>query len=86
VNGWLLRAACRSHDPDLWFPDTPGVRSSARAKAICRDCPVRNQCLALALNAANDDAGIYAGLTAFERKQIRSQRSQPLRPGYPRYP
>lgn len=35
---------CHEEDPELWFADTPvGVET---AKAMCRGCPLQQECLA----------------------------------------
>ena len=43
-NDWLGEAACRSYDPDLFFP-IGGAHQVAeqveRARQICDGCPVR---------------------------------------------
>jgi len=49
---------CRSHDPDLWFADTPGELE--RAKQLCAGCPVRAQCLASALSR-QEPWGVWGG-------------------------
>ena len=56
---WRQFAACRSADPELFFPvpapgPGPGLRQGEEAKAICAGCPVRGQCLAF---ATRDQAG-----------------------------
>ena len=63
--GWRHRAACRGHDPELWFPLSARTDEAATAKAICARCPVRSSCLALAL--AGDEVGIWAGTTDPDR-------------------
>jgi WhiB family redox-sensing transcriptional regulator len=69
---WRQRAACRDEDPELFFPavdDGPGYeRQVAMAKTVCRDCPVRNQCLDEALVHIPD--GIAGGMTAGERTAV----------------
>ncbi len=44
---WEDYAACAEVGSDSWFPEKGG--SSAQAKAICAECPVREPCLAFAL-------------------------------------
>ena len=51
LNSWRTRAACRGPETALFFPpsnterrDDRDLRES-RAKAICRQCPVRSECL-----------------------------------------
>lgn len=46
---WMDDAACRGHDPELWFPVEIFSRQTFtvqvnRALAICADCPVRVDC------------------------------------------
>ena len=48
AQNWRSAAACRSADPDLFFPVSatgPAVRQIARAKTICAGCGVRRECL-----------------------------------------
>ena len=73
---WRQRAACRDSDPDLFFPigDTgPAVEHAEAAKAVCRQCPVRVDCLEYAL-ISNQEAGVWGGATEEERRQLRRQR------------
>lgn len=70
---WRDRAACRDEDPELFFPIGDGVAAQeqiARAKAVCDRCPVRAQCLQFALSTGQD-AGIWGGLSAEERRGLR---------------
>jgi WhiB family redox-sensing transcriptional regulator len=70
---WARQAACAPHPKEWWFPD--GDRrtiwhQSARAKTICKTCPVREECLAYALE--NDERyGIWGGTSQRERKRLR---------------
>ena len=76
VSDWRDRAACRDEDPELFFPigtDGPALAQAERAKSVCRQCRVIEQCLAWAL-AAGEDAGIWGGLTAEERRALRRRR------------
>jgi len=73
---WASLGACRSADPDLFFP-VPGHRlvekQIARAKAICAGCAVRPECLEFALT--NHQAfGIWGGTTAEDRRLVRRRR------------
>lgn len=74
---WRDRAACRSQDPELWFPvgdSGPALVQVAAAKAVCGSCPVAGECLAFALVALPE--GIAGGLTAHERRDLRADRDQ----------
>ena len=69
---WRSAAACRSADPELFFPLSESGKSLeqiAEAKAICAGCPVRRQCLAFALRTRAH--GIWGGLTELERHHDR---------------
>jgi WhiB family transcriptional regulator, redox-sensing transcriptional regulator len=68
---WRLGAACRSADPDLFFPVSSTGKSLeqvAQAKAICARCLVRRECLAFAMRTRQFH-GIWGGLTEQERDQ-----------------
>lgn len=71
---WQLRGACRDLDSE-WFFHPEGERGSARirreakAKAICRCCPVLAQCRAYALTA-REPYGVWGGLSHAERELI----------------
>ena len=72
---WRTRAICRDTDPDLFFPvGTTGqaLVQIARAKEVCGECPVQNDCLEYALET-NQDAGIWGGLDEEQRRNIRRQ-------------
>lgn len=72
---WRTQAACRTADPDLFFPekDTP-VEDIDQAKQICASCPVMQMCLDEAFRT-NDRAGICGGLTPVERERMLSPTS-----------
>src|ERR1043166_5981822 len=73
--GWRLRAACRAHDPELFFPLHTARGSQAHraepGKRICARCPVARDCLSWALRHA-EDHGIWGGLTRHERRGLLS--------------
>ena len=71
---WRFLAACRSADPDLFFPVSlsgPSMAQVAEAKAICAGCPVRRECLAFALRT-HQVHGVWGGLSEQERYPLRS--------------
>jgi WhiB family transcriptional regulator, redox-sensing transcriptional regulator len=73
---WRLLAACRSADPDLFFPISSSGESVAqvrRAKAICARCLVRRDCLAFALRTKQAD-GVWGGMSEQERRQVNRRR------------
>jgi WhiB family redox-sensing transcriptional regulator len=76
-NTWQLRASCRGPESTLFFPPTSPERKEdrdareLRAKAICRECPVRLECLEYALSI-REPHGIWGGLTESERRLLTS--------------
>jgi WhiB family redox-sensing transcriptional regulator len=76
----LAGAACKDEDPDLFFaPEFERMADwearIAKAKAVCARCPVRDACLAYALDTGQWH-GIWGGLTEDERRaMLRQQRS-----------
>jgi WhiB family redox-sensing transcriptional regulator len=73
---WLTGAACRHHDPELFFPVSVGraaVSQVAKAKRICDCCPVARQCLEYALQTGQP-FGVWGGTTENERRVIRRSR------------
>jgi WhiB family transcriptional regulator, redox-sensing transcriptional regulator len=53
-----LSVPCHVGDPDLWFAENP--RDLERAKALCADCPIRRECLAVALER-QEPWGVWGG-------------------------
>ncbi|MFI0417822.1 WhiB family transcriptional regulator [Spongiactinospora sp. 9N601] len=68
--GWARRGACRSSDPELFFPPAPSLDQETRAKAVCGRCPVMAECRAYALRAGERE-GIWGGMTPQERRRSR---------------
>lgn len=74
VPDWHFDASCAEVDPALFFP-AKGGDDAARAKAICRGCSVREECLdaALAAEATERSWGIRGGLTPRERRRLAAE-------------
>lgn len=68
MQSWRQEAACRDTDPKLFFPSNNATRQTNAAKAICRGCVCRVQCLEYAI--ATDSVGIWGGTTDDERTII----------------
>ena len=65
---WQFRAACRGEDSSLFF--APGYFArEAKAKAICRICPVRMDCLEYAIGI-RESYGVWGGLNESERRAL----------------
>ena len=76
AQNWRSAAACRSADPDLFFPVSatgPAAAQIARAKTICAGCGVRRECLEFALTR-EQNYGIWGGTTAYDRQRDRRRR------------
>lgn len=76
------RAACAGMPTDDFYPDGGGhgAEQAGRAKAVCARCPVREACLAWALQheTGRGRFGIFGGTTPREREVL--ARQQPSRP------
>ncbi len=77
----LARAACSNSrlSPDDWYPVSGPVaaarRGAAVAIAVCAACPVRGECLELALrNWATGQFGVWGGTVPAERGKLRAGR------------
>jgi WhiB family transcriptional regulator, redox-sensing transcriptional regulator len=76
TENWRASAACRSADPDLFFPisgQSLAERQIARAKTICAGCRVRRECLDFA-QSHEQTYGIWGGTTAEDRQRDRRRR------------
>jgi len=74
----IRRARCAESDldPDEWFPVSAVAdmarREAAAAIAVCTQCPVRVQCLALSLRHWETGRhGVWGGLVAADRARLR---------------
>ena len=66
---WRDHAACAQTDPDAFFPEKG--ESNRPARKICAGCFVREDCLAYALETAQQH-GVWGGLTEHERRRLRA--------------
>ncbi len=79
---WRDHAACLDQDPELFFPAGtrgPARAQIARAKTVCRRCPVTSRCLQWALDSGQD-SGIWGATSATERRALRRWRLTTQRP------
>ena len=70
---WRDRAACKDSHPELFFPigsSGDALEEIDSAKAICRSCPVRRDCLAFAIET-NQESGVWGGMSEEERRKLR---------------
>jgi WhiB family redox-sensing transcriptional regulator len=69
---WRDFAACLEHPQELFFPVGEGADAQAQnreAKAVCRGCPVIEDCLNWALDHGQED-GVWGGLAERERRKF----------------
>lgn len=80
---WQMHGACREMDSEVFFhPDrergAAKAAREARAKAVCRTCPVIRRCRAHALTV-REPYGVWGGLTEAERgEQIRTDEARTI--------
>lgn len=70
---WSHYAACRTTDPELFFPigtSGPALLQLDEAKEVCAGCPVRSMCLEWAL-LAGIDHGVWGGTSEEERRAFK---------------
>lgn len=74
---WVAEASCKGMDTDLFFLDQFGQAANTErlkiVRPLCKECPVRQQCLDYAVDNAID-IGIWGGLTGRERRRYRRDR------------
>ncbi len=74
---WTKLAACRLYDDpkkqaevSSWFFDGAVGKAPEKARRICADCPVQQECLDYALEIPSLE-GIWGGTTERERQRLR---------------
>ena len=71
---WRTRSACKDQDPELFHPigtSGPALIQTEQAKAVCRRCPVIDDCLTWALEAGQDaEFGVWGGMSEQERRAL----------------
>jgi WhiB family transcriptional regulator, redox-sensing transcriptional regulator len=70
---WRQRARCKDVGPELFFAGKDERSDTEEAKAVCRNCPVREACLEYALQN-NIEEGVWGGLGERSRRRLRRQR------------
>lgn len=69
---WRLLANCRGCDPALFYPEQGAPLGEARA--VCRACTVRPECLEYAL-VNGEKFGLWGSLSERERRRLRRDRA-----------
>jgi WhiB family transcriptional regulator, redox-sensing transcriptional regulator len=80
---WQEDAACRQYDNVVFFGEEGESElekqgREARAKSICRTCPVQEPCLEFAMES-NQKYGIWGGLSDKERASLKRRRARARR-------
>ena len=68
--GWRNSAACSGVDIAAFFPAIEESAASEKAKSICAECPVVDECLEYSLRT-NQVSGVWGGLDSGERRRMR---------------
>ncbi len=74
---WIERAACRDMPVDMFMPHGKGqeaIKHTAEAKAVCRGCPVKWECLQYAVDNF-ERIGIYGGISFSVKSSMRQART-----------
>jgi len=75
ADDWRSNAACRSAEPDLFFPigsTGSAIDQIEAAKRVCNACEALEPCLEFAL-ATNQESGVWGATSEDERRKLRKQ-------------
>jgi WhiB family redox-sensing transcriptional regulator len=79
---WMDYSACKGKTQLMFPKEHKDITYIARARAICKACPVKKQCLEYALEFPPADMhGVWAGLTS--RQLAAEQRKRGTKPTKP---
>lgn len=69
--GWRINAGCRNAPRSVFFPINTRLtsRETRNALAICDVCPVKDECLASAIDN-REYYGIWGGTTELQRRPL----------------
>lgn len=75
---WRDSAACRSEDPEMFYPSGRSARGLVvHAQSVCAVCPVVEACGRWALETG-EQWGIWGGMSENRRRQILRRRGMRL--------
>ena len=78
---WRDKSACLTVDPELFFPvgnTGPALDQIEKAKQVCAQCPVIENCLQYAIES-NQDSGVWGGLSEDERRALKRRAARARR-------
>jgi WhiB family redox-sensing transcriptional regulator len=81
MSDWRHDAACRQASPEAaegFFAFDDEAELIAVAKQVCAGCPVTEQCRTWAMDTGVD-FGVWGGLTAEERRELRRNQGKSKR-------
>lgn len=79
-DSWRTEARCQGMDTNWFFPNEKNLKRIRAAKAFCRGCSVRLQCIQFAIEYSCE--GIYGGATTAERSLMSALLPRASRPVY----
>lgn len=78
---WTKHANCADQPPEWFFPERGARHEYAKAIKVCKECAVRAECLAYALER-NEQHGMWGGKTPEERQKMPHGRAQRVAPRF----
>lgn len=76
MQSWQRSASCAGLESSIFYPPTD--EESGHAKAVCAECPVRQDCLEFAITVREKE-GVWGGATAAERQRLVRRRRRERR-------
>lgn len=76
---WQELANCKDEDPELFFPSLG--ENSLKAKKICAECDVQDECLDFSIDVISgtvQNHGVWGGKSEVERRRIKQERYRRL--------
>lgn len=74
---WHVSAACRDADPGWFFPPRGDPNDDGlKARAVCRECPVRLLCELDVMAMPSTTPGVWADTSIVDRKAMRKAHRQ----------
>lgn len=84
TENWRSYAACRTEDPELFFPIGSGPAAQAQAeeaKRVCWRCPAMQLCGQWAVQT-RQESGVWGGMAEWDRRRLhRRHGRRTFRPG-----
>jgi hypothetical protein len=74
---WMVRAACKHLDTNLFYPERGDNESVTIAKEVCSTCPVSEQCGEYGIPEVY---GFWGGVSPMKRRRERVRRRRGLDP------